>query len=281
VKILLTGRNGQVGYELERALAPLGEVIALDRARLDLSDPTAIQRVVRDTRPEVIVNAAAYTAVDRAESELALANAINGVAPGVFAEEARRCGALVLHYSTDYVFDGEKKTPYVEDDAASPINVYGKTKLDGERAIEGSGCRYLILRTSWVYGPRGHNFLKTVLRLARERSELRMVDDQVGAPTSSAAIALATVEMLGRAGPEGLFHMTASGETSWRGFAEAIVARNHLQVSVVGIASQDYPTPARRPRNSRLDNSKLKNAYGLTIGSWEHQLDEVVAQVHQ
>jgi dTDP-4-dehydrorhamnose reductase len=281
VKILLTGRNGQVGYELERALAPLGEVIALDRARLDLSDPTAIQRVVRDTRPEVIVNAAAYTAVDRAESELALANAINGVAPGVFAEEARRCGALVLHYSTDYVFDGEKKTPYVEDDAASPINVYGKTKLDGERAIEGSGCRYLILRTSWVYGPRGHNFLKTVLRLARERSELRMVDDQIGAPTSSAAIALATVEMLGRAGPEGLFHMTASGETSWRGFAEAIVARNHLQVSVVGIASQDYPTPARRPRNSRLDNSKLKNAYGLTIGSWEHQLDEVVAQVHQ
>ena len=281
MKILLTGRNGQVGYELERALAPLGEVIALDRARLDLSDATAIQRVVRDARPEVIVNAAAYTAVDRAESELALAGAINGVAPGIFAEDARRCGALLVHYSTDYVFDGEKKAPYVEDDAASPINAYGKTKLEGERAIQGSGCRHLILRTSWVYGPRGHNFLRTVLRLARERSELRMVDDQIGAPTSSAAIALATIEMLGRAGPEGLFHMTASGETSWRGFAEAIVARNHLQVRVVGIPSQDYPTPARRPRNSRLDNSKLKSAYGLTLGSWEHQLDEVVAQVHQ
>lgn len=281
MKILLTGRNGQVGYELERALAPLGEVIALDRARLDLSDPAAIQRVVRDARPEVIVNAAAYTAVDRAESELPLASAINGVAPGIFAEEARRCGALLVHYSTDYVFDGEKNAPYVEDDAANPVNVYGKTKREGERAIEESGCRHLILRTSWVYGPRGHNFLKTVLRLARERSELRMVDDQIGAPTSSAAIARATVEMLGRAGPEGLFHMTASGETSWRGFAEAIVARNHLQVRVVGIPSEAYPTPARRPRNSRLDNGHLKKAYGLTLGSWEHQLDEVVAQVHQ
>ena len=281
MKVLLTGRNGQVGYELERALAPLGEVIALDRARLDLSDPTAIQHVVRDARPEVIVNAAAYTAVDRAESEPALAGAVNAVAPGVFAEEARRCGALLVHYSTDYVFDGEKKTPYVEDDPARPLSVYGKTKLEGERAIQASGCRSLILRTSWVYGPRGHNFLKTVLRLARERSELRMVDDQIGAPTSSAAIALATVEMLGCAGPEGLFHMTASGETSWRGFAEAIVASNHLQVRVVGITSQDYPTPARRPRNSLLDNGKLKSAYGLALGSWQHQLDEVVAQVHQ
>ena len=281
MKVLLAGRNGQVGYELERALAPLGEVIALDRARLDLSDAAAIRQVVRDARPEVIVNAAAYTAVDRAESESALASAVNGVAPGIFAEEARRCGALLVHYSTDYVFDGEKKKPYVEDDAASPINAYGKTKLEGERAIQASGCRHLILRTSWVYGPRGHNFLRTVLRLARERSELRMVDDQIGAPTSSAAIALATVEMLGRAGPEGLFHMTASGETSWRGFAEAIVTSNHLQVRVAGIPSQEYPTPARRPRNSRLDNGKLKSAYGLTLGSWEHQLDEVVAQVHQ
>ena len=281
MKILLTGRNGQVGYELERSLAPLGEVIALDRARLDLSDPAAIRSVVRDARPEVILNAAAYTAVDRAESEPALAGAVNAVAPGVFAEEARRCGALLVHYSTDYVFDGEKQTPYVEGDAANPINVYGKTKLAGERAIEASGCRYLILRTSWVYGPRGHNFLKTVLRLAREHNELRMVDDQIGAPTSAASIALATGEMLRRAGTEGLFHMTASGETSWRGFAEAIVASNHLQVRVVGIASQDYPAAARRPRNSLLDNGKLKSAYGLALGSWQHQLDEVVAQVHQ
>ena len=281
MRILLTGRNGQVGWELERSLAPLGEVIALDRARLDLSDPAAIQRVVRDARPEVIVNAAAYTAVDRAESEPALASAINGVAPGIVAEEARLCGALLVHYSTDYVFDGEKKTPYVEDDPAHPLNVYGRTKLEGECAIEASGCRYLILRTSWVYGPRGHNFLRTVLRLAREHNELRMVDDQIGAPTSAAAIALATAEMLRRAGPEGLFHMTASGETSWRGFAEAILARNQLQVRVVGIASQDYPVAARRPRYSLLDSGKLRSAYGLTLGSWEHRLDEVVAQVHQ
>ncbi|HEV8097295.1 MAG TPA: dTDP-4-dehydrorhamnose reductase [Burkholderiales bacterium] len=281
MRILLTGRNGQVGWELERALASLGEVIALDRARLDLADPAAIQRVVRDARPEVIVNAAAYTAVDRAESEPALASAVNAVAPGVFAEEALRCGALLVHYSTDYVFDGEKKTPYVEDDPAHPLNVYGRTKLEGERAIEESGCRYLILRTSWVYGPRGHNFLRTVLRLARERSELRMVDDQIGAPTSAAAIALATAEMLGRKGPEGLFHMTASGETTWCRFAAAIVESNHLQVRVVGIASQDYPVAARRPSYSLLDNGKLKSGYGLTLGSWQHQLDEVVAQVHQ
>ena len=281
MRILLTGRNGQVGWELERALAPLGEVIALDRARLDLSDAAAIQRVVRDTRPEIIVNAAAYTAVDRAESESALASTVNAVAPSVFAEEARRSGALLVHYSTDYVFDGEKSTPYVEEDATHPLNVYGRTKLEGERAIEGSGCRHLILRTAWVYGPRGHNFLRTVLRLARERSELRMVDDQIGAPTSAAAIARATAEMLRRAGPEGLFHMTASGEVSWRGFAEAIVASNHLQVRVVGIASQDYPAAARRPRYSLLDNGKLRSAYGLALGSWQHQLDEVIAQVHQ
>lgn len=278
MRILLTGRNGQVGWELERALAPLGEVVALDRARLDLSDPAAIQRVVRDARPEVIVNAAAYTAVDRAESEPALASAVNAAAPGVFAVEARRCGALLVHYSTDYVFDGEKKTPYVEEDPAHPLNVYGRTKLEGERAIEGSGCRYLILRTSWVYAPRGHNFLRTVLRLARERNELRMVDDQIGAPTSAAAIARATAEMLRRAGPEGLFHMTASGELSWRGFAQAIVTLEHLPVRVVGIASQDYPAAARRPRNSLLDNGKLRSAYGLTLGPWQHQLDEVMAQ---
>jgi dTDP-4-dehydrorhamnose reductase len=281
VRILLTGRNGQVGWELERALAPLGEVVALDRTGLDLSDPAAIRRVVRDVVPAVVVNAAAYTAVDRAESESALARAINAVAPGVLAEEVRRSGALLVHYSTDYVFDGEKRTPYVEEDPPHPLNVYGTTKLEGERAIEASGCRYLILRTSWVYGPRGHNFLRTVLRLARERNELRMVDDQIGAPTSAAAIARATAEMLRRGGPEGVFHMTASGEVSWRGFAEAIVARNHLQVRVVGIASQDYASAARRPHYSLLDNSKLRSAYGLTPESWEHQLDEVIAQVHQ
>lgn len=279
MRILLTGRSGQVGWELERALAPLGELIALDRAQLDLSDADAIRNVMREVAPAVIVNAAAYTAVDRAESEPALASAVNARAPGVLAEEARRCGALLVHYSTDYVFDGEKKAPYVEEDPAHPLNVYGRTKLEGERAIEGSGCRYLILRTSWVYASRGQNFLRTVLRLARERSELRMVDDQIGAPTSAPAIARATAEMLRRAGHEGLFHMSASGEVSWHGFAEAIVAHEHLPVRVVGISSQDYPTAARRPRNSRLNNSKLRSSYGLALASWQDQLSEVAAQL--
>jgi dTDP-4-dehydrorhamnose reductase len=281
VRILLTGRNGQVGSELERALAPLGEVVALDRAGLDLSDPAAIRRVVRDVVPAVVVNAAAYTAVDRAESEPALASAINAVAPGVLAEEARNSGALLVHYSTDYVFDGEKKTAYVEEDQTHPLSVYGTTKLEGERAIQATGCRHLILRTSWVYSSRGNNFLRTVLRLARERDELRIVDDQVGAPTSAVAIARATAEMLRRAGPEGLFHLTAPGGVSWRGFAEAIVASQHLPVRVVGIDSKDYPAAARRPRNSLLDNAKLKSAYGLTLAPWQHQLSEVVAQLRQ
>jgi len=274
LRILLTGRNGQVGWELERKLAPLGEVIATDRSTLDLADPDQIRRVVREAKPEVIVNAAAYTAVDKAESEPELAMRINGFAPGVLAEEAKRLGALLVHYSTDYVFDGEKATPYVEDDIPNPVNVYGQTKLDGERAIQAVGCRHLIVRTSWVYGARGKNFLLTILRLASEGRELRVVDDQVGAPTSSFAIAQATTELV-RAGARGLYHLCAAGAASWCMFARAILARAGIEAPVTAIRSEDYPTPARRPRNSRLDCTRLLEDHGLALAPWEEALSEV------
>ena len=274
MRILLTGRNGQVGWELERALAPLGEMIATDRSTLDLTSEEQIRSVVRAVKPNVIVNAAAYTAVDKAESEPELAMRINGFAPGVLAEEAKRLGALLVHYSTDYVFDGEKATPYDEDDEPNPINVYGRTKLEGERAVKASGCRHLVLRTSWVYGARGKNFLLTMLRLARERSELRVVDDQVGAPTSSGAIARATAQCL-RRNAQGLYHFAAAGRVSWCGFARAILARARIDTPVVAIRSEDYPTPARRPRNSCLDCSRLRADCGVSIASWEEMLTEV------
>lgn len=276
MRILLSGRNGQVGRELERLLAPLGEVIATDRAMLDLADAEAIRRMVRETRPEVVVNAAAYTAVDRAESEPEAAMRINGTAPGVFAAEAGRLGALLVHYSTDYVFDGTKATPYVEEDPTHPLNVYGRSKLEGERAIHASGCRHVVLRTSWIYSARGSNFLRTILRRAREQSELRVVNDQIGAPTSAAAIARATALILGRRGPEGVFHASASGQTSWHGFAEAIVARAGLSARVVGIRSEDYPSAARRPCNSLLDNAKLRTLFGIVLDDWQQQLREVM-----
>jgi len=278
VRILLTGRTGQVGWELERALAPLGSVIATDRAGLDLGDPETIRRIVREAKPDVIVNAAAYTAVDRAESEPEAAMRINGAAPGVLAEEARRLGALLVHYSTDYVFDGAKDSPYVEDDLPRPLNEYGRSKLQGERAVLASGCRHLVLRTSWVYAARGSNFLRTILRRGREQSELRVVTDQVGAPTSAAAIAGATALLLASAGPLGLFHLSASGATSWHGFAEEIVALAGLPARVVGIRSQDYPSAARRPRNSLLDNARLKAAYGIVLEDWRQPLRATIAQ---
>ena len=285
MRILLTGRNGQVGWELERKLAPLGEVIATDRATLDLADPDAIRRAAREAKPQVIVNAAAYTAVDQAESEPELAMQINGIAPGILADEAKRLGALLVHYSTDYVFDGEKATPYVEDDPPNPINVYGKTKLEGERAIQGFGCRHLILRTSWVYGPRGRNFLLTILRAARERPELRVVSDQVGAPTSSLAIAQATGEILrqssGRAVFTGIYHMSASGQATWYDFAVAILAEARLPTPIVPISSEQYPTAARRPGNSLLDNSKLAATVGTRLPSWREQLTGVMAELRR
>jgi dTDP-4-dehydrorhamnose reductase len=275
LRILLTGADGQVGWELRRTLAPLGEVRALGRADLDLADVDRVRAVVRDGNPDAIVNAAAYTAVDKAESERAAAFAVNAVAPGVLAEEAKRNGALLVHYSTDYVFDGTKPSPYVEEDAPNPINVYGASKLAGEQAIATSGCRHLILRTSWVYGSRGRNFPLTMLRLARERPELRVVDDQVGAPTSSPAIARATAQLL-RPGAHGLYHLSAGGKTTWCGFARAILARAGIATPVLAIHTADYPTPARRPLNSRLDCSRLRADFGIELPTWEAQLAEVI-----
>lgn len=274
MRILLLGRDGQVGRELARSLVSVGQVQALGREHLNLAETGRIAAVVRAASPEVIVNAAAYTTVDRAESEREKAFAVNATAPGVLAAEAARLGALLVHYSTDYVFDGAKPAPYVEDDTPGPLNVYGASKLAGERAIAASGCRHLTLRTSWVYGPHGSNFMLTILRAARERAELRVVDDQVGAPTSSVALARATAQVL-RAGAEGLYHVSAAGKTSWCGFARAILARAGLRTPVVAVRSEEYAAAARRPRNSLLDNSRLRAACGVALAPWEEGLAEV------
>jgi dTDP-4-dehydrorhamnose reductase len=280
MKILLTGRNGQLGWELARTLAPLGELVACDRAMLDLAKPDQIAAAIRSVKPDIIVNAAAYTAVDRAESEPDIARAINAVASGVLAEEAKKLGALLVHYSTDYVFDGTKHGAYTEDDAPSPLNVYGRTKLEGECAIQAASCRHLILRTSWVYSPRGKNFPLTILRLAKERDELRVVDDQIGAPTSSDMIAGATAQILAKnMTPEGLYHLTADGSVSWCGFARAIARRANLAVRVTAVSSSEYPTPAQRPANSRLDCSQLQTAYGLHLERWEAGLGRILGVI--
>jgi len=276
LRILLTGATGQVGWELRKTLAPLGEVRPLDRFGLNLADVPTLVASVRALQPGIIVNAAAYTAVDKAESERDEAFAVNATGPRVLAEEARRIGALLVHYSTDYVFDGEKASPYVEDDPTHPLSVYGESKLAGEQAILKSGCRHLVLRTSWVYGPRGRNFYLTMLRLAKERPELRVVDDQVGAPTSSLEIARATAALLDTRA-EGLYHMAAAGETSWCGFARAILERAGLKTPVVAIRTEDYPTPAKRPRNSRLDCSRLRREHGVALLPWDEALVEVAA----
>ncbi|HEY6896546.1 MAG TPA: dTDP-4-dehydrorhamnose reductase [Rhodocyclaceae bacterium] len=276
-RILLTGANGQVGWELKTSLAPLGEVVALDRQALDLAEPDRIVAVVRDLKPALIVNAAAYTAVDRAEGEPALAQAINGRAPGILAEEAKRLGARLVHYSTDYVFDGRKDQPYSEADATAPLNVYGETKLAGEDAIRAVGAEHLILRTSWVYGRRGQNFLLTMQRLAKEREELRVVADQIGAPTWSRTIAAATAQTLAHKDrPCGLFHLTAGDSTSWHGFAAAILAQAGYRGRLQPITSAEYPLPARRPMNSRLDCSRLR-ALGIKLPTWQQALAECLS----
>jgi dTDP-4-dehydrorhamnose reductase len=286
--ILLLGANGQVGWELRRALAPLGPVRALERAEADLADPDTLRRAVRETAPSLIVNAAAYTAVDRAEENEALAQAINADAPGLLAEEAKRLGIALVHYSTDYVFDGAGDRPATESDPTAPLNAYGRTKLAGEVAIRDSGCAHLILRTSWVYSMRGANFLLTVKRLAAELEEMRIVADQTGAPTWARGIAGATGLILARCGAPaetgilaekgGLYHLTASGETSWHGFAEAIVDWMRATDQPVRckqvhpIPTSDYPTPARRPGNSLLNCAKLRETFGIAIPDWREQL---------
>ena len=282
MKILLTGKNGQVGSELARALAPLGEVVAFDRTGLDLTVPDRIVAVVRAVKPNVLVNAAAYTGVDQAEGEPEAAHAINAAAVAVLAEEARRAGALLVHYSTDYVFDGTKGAPYVEDDPPNPLNAYGRSKLAGEQAIRNAGGAYLILRTSWVYAPHGKNFFLTVKRLLRERRELRVVSDQFGAPTLAGALARATADLLERHGVaalgegRGIYHATASGSTSWHGFASEIARLEGIDARgrVVPISSDEYPTRARRPINSRLSSEKLLRQFGVALPSWETSLHD-------
>jgi dTDP-4-dehydrorhamnose reductase len=288
MKLLVTGANGQVGSELRRSLAALGNVIALDRSQCDLSRPERLPELVRRLRPDVIVNAAAYTAVDDAEREEALATIVNGTAAGVLAREAARAGALLVHYSTDYVFDGRKDAPYTEDDPPSPVNAYGRSKLAGEIALRQAGGAHLILRTSWVYGVRGRNFLRTILALLRERDELRIVADQIGAPTWAAEIAQATAAVIEAAAHEraegrfasGLFHLTASGATSWHGFAAAILAgarRGGLvgggqAPRLVAVGSEEYPRPAARPKNSRLAGGRLRARFGVALPGWEEGL---------
>ena len=284
MKILLTGCNGQLGRELKRSLACLGELAACDHRQLDLAQPDALRETVRAIGPAVIVNAAAYTAVDKAEAEPAVAEAINAVAPGILAEEARRLGALLIHYSTDYVFDGVKPTPYTEDDTPAPLSAYGRSKLGGERAIAASGARHLIFRTSWVYGLHGANFMKTMLRLGKERDELRVVGDQFGAPTWSRHLADATALILARRElPDGLYHLAAAGATNWHEYAETIFAEAQraglLERSPVvrRIASADYPLPAPRPANSRLDCSRFRRDFGLALPDWRTGLIDCLA----
>jgi len=298
-RILVTGGSGQVGEALTRTLAPLGEVFAPARNQLDLSDAQSIRKVMREFQPRWVVNAGAHTAVDKAESEPELAFAINAVAPGILAEEAKRTGAALLHFSTDYVFDGTKKTPYVESDITGPLNVYGSSKLAGERALSVSGIPYFIFRTSWVYGATGKNFLLSILRLAREREHLRIVGDQHGAPTWSydlarmAAHSIAHFEQLAEQTksslPEatlpvsGIYHASGAGETTWYGFAaQAIAELQELEpetklATIEAIPTSEYPTPAKRPLNSRLDCSKLEEVLGWQMPDWRQSLSRVFA----
>ena len=293
MRILVTGSNGQVGWELVRCLQPLGEVIAVDRHQMDLSNLDGIKITLRNVAPDVIVNAAAYTAVDNAEDNEPEAMLINGQAPGVLAAEAKQIGALLIHYSTDYVFDGKRSSPYTEEDTPNPINAYGRSKLLGEEAIQTVNADYIILRTSWVYAARGANFLRTILRLAQEREVLSIVVDQIGTPTWARLIAESTAHIIRQTQNErtnesfqsGLYHLTAAGESSWFDFAQAIVeqARYLPDLSLTlndlrPISTQDYPTPAQRPMSSRLATAKLEKHFGLRMPSWDTVLELCLAE---
>ena len=278
--ILVTGAGGQIGFDVARLLEPHGDVIAADRASLDLADPDAIVAAVRGAKPKLIVNAGAYTAVDRAESEASLAQAVNARAPGILAEEASRLGALLVHYSTDYVFDGKGTTPYSEDAPTAPLNVYGQTKLDGEHAVAAAGRHALVFRTSWVYGLRGRNFLLTIRRLAAERDEISIVADQVGVPNWSRALAEATVRILAAGLPEaaeraGLYHLSASGQASWHEFAQAIVG-DAKRPRVVPITTAEYPAPARRPAYGVLATRRFEATFGFGLDDWRETLARCV-----
>jgi dTDP-4-dehydrorhamnose reductase len=292
--ILVTGADGQVGWEAHRALAPLGRVVAVRRSDADVADGDALRALVRRVRPSVIVNAAAYTAVDRAESERDLAFAVNAEAPKVLAEEAARSGALLVHYSTDYVFDGRKESPYTEADEPAPLGVYGASKLAGDRAIAASGAAHLVFRTSWVYAARGRNFMLTMLRLARERETLRVVADQRGAPTPARLIATATAAVLSQCagergfslpeGRSGVYNLAARGVATWWDFARRILALDPRRAEqrcrlIVAITTAEYPTPARRPANSMLDVGKVERTFRLRMPAWEGELEGVMEEV--
>jgi len=291
-RVLVTGADGQVGRALISQFANTAELIACNRQTLDLSNTDQIRARIREARPDIIINAGAYTAVDRAETERDLAMSINEQAPGVLAEEAKQTGALLIHYSTDYVFDGSKPGPWLEDDRTNPLSVYGASKLAGEEAIRAIGGPYLIFRTSWVYAPEGKNFVLTMLRLGRERDSLNVVDDQIGAPTTAAELARATHEITtgilnSKFGPQpswaGTYHMTCSGSVSWCGFARAIFERPELlsgkKPTVNPIKTSEYPTPAKRPLNSVLSNGKLYQRFGVELSSWQSALDQVLNSI--
>jgi len=294
MNILVTGKNGQLGFELQRALAPLGHIVAVDHAECDLADANAVRALVRRIAPDVIVNPAAYTAVDKAESDQATAFAVNAEAPGVLGEEAARLGALVVHYSTDYVFRGDKDGAYTESDTPDPQSVYGRSKHEGEMALAAANPRHLILRTSWVVGAHGGNFAKTMLRLAAERERLSVVADQFGAPTSAALLADLTAQLVRqhqREGaeqfPYGTYHVAASGETNWHEYArfviaEALAAGRLLKTTpdaVAPLTTEQYPTPAKRPLNSRLNTARFQETFGLRLPHWREGLRHVLQQI--
>lgn len=295
-KILLTGSNGQVGWELNRTLQKVAKVVAFDHYGLDLAQPDLIRKLVREVKPDIIINAAAYTAVDRAESDVKIAESVNAVAPGILAEEAKRIDAILIHYSTDAVFDGKKRTPYSEDDSPNPINVYGLTKLSGEKAIEEVGLPHMIFRTSWIYGARGHNFMRTILKLSSERNSIDVVDDQIGAPTWSRLVAEVTTMIILRAicnnrgrltldFQSGIYNMSAGGQTSWYEFATAIIElvqsievqrawfEGNKFAEVLPIPSSNYPLIAKRPLYSILDNQKIRDTFSIALPDWRKQLE--------
>lgn len=293
MKILLTGKNGQLGFELQRSLASLGEVVAVDSVDCDLANADALRSLVQQVRPQVIVNPAAYTGVDKAESEPSLARAVNTDAPRILGEEARTLGAAVVHYSTDYVFDGSSASAYTEDMPTAPLNVYGQSKRDGEQALAQATPDHLILRTSWVVGANGHNFARTMLKLAQERDELRVVADQWGAPTSAALLADVTALLVRdmirdrSSFPFGLYHVTAGGETNWCDYARfvlgtAMAKGMTLKASpehVIPVSTEDFPTAAKRPRNSRLDCTKFESTFGLTLPHWQNGVNHILQQI--
>jgi dTDP-4-dehydrorhamnose reductase len=296
MKILLLGKNGQVGWELQRSLSILGEVVACDfdspgALKADFSDPESLTDLIRRERPDAIVNSAAHTAVDKAESEPDLARRINATAPGVIAREAAALGACLVHYSTDYVFDGSGEQPRDETAPTNPLSVYGQTKLEGEALIRASGCTHLILRTSWVYAARGGNFARTMLRLAAEREELKVINDQIGAPTGADLLADVSAMALTRlrAQPElgGTYHCVAAGQTHWHGYARHVIewarARGHtVKVAperILAVPTTAFPTPARRPLNSRLDTTKLRSAFGITLPDWQQGVERMLSEV--